>query len=916
MCLERSEEARYLGAMLTASLQETKTNCIEHWDRDAVAEFELTLRCLVRHASPTFSQRRAREGVIDRLSTLAKSGIRFCHGLFIEPYGSFVSGLYTPNGDLDLSIEGVAQMVNENRASTIVPVAEMERRDRQNFLHALAGRLRARGVEELVKITHARVPIIKFTDNITGIECDVAVDSLGAQFKSAAMGLLAGLDWRFGAMVRLVKLWARHHSLNDSSQGTFNSFALTLLIVFHLQNRTPAVLPPLYQLFLPQGRNPANADLRPMANGKKPHLMFLTEMQSRVNNILRTQPPQNTETLTELLTSFFAMFRGLMTGWCGEDEALGRVLRRVRVDTWQGILHSIPWEVEDGVYFCSIEDPFDRTDNCGRTIRDLGNIEKIRSALDDAVDACANLEDIMDVNVRTDDPLILLFGEETLKHAYKEDLAKATANATQNGAAPVPQTKMWIPSSMQNVVSLEQPKPTIADHTKRKKLEESVPVADLPLELPLASLRGEQPFEGIELPPPKTPDVVEKSVEDGAENALEAEQSSFSSAPLSAVDVSTPDGPEEPFNWQGLRILIGEAAAALKEEAAEKEEAARIRREARLEKRRKKREEKEKVKALENKKEKPAAMAATPAAPAAAAAGGKKKGPQQQQQQQQQQGDGRDVQISGTQTPTVIEEQLNGGTITPIADDSRSVRSDADSIVERGGGGGGRGRGRGRGRGDGGPSRQQSTRREQREPRPGQRQRWESRADAIRSDDGKAEAEKKRQEAIKKRRAENPVRLILEAELKRAWESRRGRGGRGGGPTLAGRGGRGPGVSGDETPPPGFEPRVRYQPVPLPASAAAAAGVNPGSNTDGASHGGGDDSSRRGRDRPPVPPSASAEDESEEPRRRRGRGSFRWQGDGSASGGGGNGGGSHGGSANASSAPSRTNSGVLAPSQN
>ena len=86
------------------------------------------------------------------------------------------------------------------------------------------------------------------------------------------MGLLAGLDWRFGAMVRLVKLWARHHSLNDSSQGTFNSFALTLLIVFHLQNRTPAVLPPLYQLFLPQGRNPANADLRPMANGKKPHI--------------------------------------------------------------------------------------------------------------------------------------------------------------------------------------------------------------------------------------------------------------------------------------------------------------------------------------------------------------------------------------------------------------------------------------------------------------------------------------------------------------------------------------------------------------------------------------------------------------------------------------------------------------------
>lgn len=866
--MEGSEEARYLGAMVTASLQETKASCVDHWDREAVAEFELTLRCLVRHASPTFSQRRAREGVIDRLSSLAKSGIRFCHGLFIEPYGSFVSGLYTPNGDLDLSIEGVAQMVNENRASTIVPVQEMERRDRQNFLHALAGRLRARGVEDVLKITHARVPIIKFVDNITGVECDVAVDSLGAQFKSAALGLLAGLDWRFGAMVRLVKLWARHHNLNDSSQGTFNSFALTLLVVFHLQNRTPAVLPPLHTLFLAEGRNPANGDLRPMANGKRPHLMLLTEMQARVNNRLSTRPVENTETLTELMTSFFAMFRGLMAGWCGEDEALSRVLRRVRVDTWQGVLHSIPWEVEDGVYFCSIEDPFDRTDNCGRTIRDAACIERIRSALDDSVEACTNLEDIMDENVRTDDPLVVLFGEDTLKHAYKADLAKATASGARDGAAPVPQTRMWIPSSMQSVVSLEQPKSAPADHTQRKRLPEIVPVAELPLELPASSLRGEQPFEGIELPPPQTPPEAAEGGPESAENASPADP---------AVEDST-DSPEEPFNWGGLRVLVAKAAATLKEEAAEKEAAAQLRREARLEKRRKKREEKEKTKEKQKDKapeKEKAAVAA--AAPAAAAAPGKKKGPQQRDS-------GRETPAPGTQTPTVAEEQQpNGGTITPIADDARSVRSDAGSVA--GGGGGGRGRGRG-----GGAAGRQSSRREE---RPGQRRRWESRAEAIRSDETKEEAARKREEAIRKRRAENPVRLILEQELKRAWESRRGRGGRG----TGGRG-RGGGVSGDETPPPGFEPRPRYQPLTSPA---------PGSTSEAPS--GAEDSSRRGRDRPPMQP---AEDDSDEPKKRRGRGRFRYQGGEGPEGGDGQNGGGGGGGYNSSSAtPSRASSGML-----
>ena len=37
-------------------------------------------------------------------------------------------------------------------------------------------------------------------------------------------------EWRFGALVRLVKLWARKHDINDSANGSLNSFALTLLV--------------------------------------------------------------------------------------------------------------------------------------------------------------------------------------------------------------------------------------------------------------------------------------------------------------------------------------------------------------------------------------------------------------------------------------------------------------------------------------------------------------------------------------------------------------------------------------------------------------------------------------------------------------------------------------------------------------
>ena len=82
-------------------------------------------------------------------------------------------------------------------------------------------------------ILGARVPIIKFVDAVSGLDCDIAVGSSGAVFKSAVMGLLAQHEWRFGALVRLVKLWARDKGANDPANGTLNSFALTLMVSVH-----------------------------------------------------------------------------------------------------------------------------------------------------------------------------------------------------------------------------------------------------------------------------------------------------------------------------------------------------------------------------------------------------------------------------------------------------------------------------------------------------------------------------------------------------------------------------------------------------------------------------------------------------------------------------------------------------------
>lgn len=66
----------------------------------------------------------------------------------------------------------------------------------------------------------------------------------------------------------------------------------------------------------------------------------------------------NSETLVELLASFFTLLSAVCGGWVAQDEATARCLRRVRIDAWGGVLRQEAWD-KDGPLL-SIEDPFDR----------------------------------------------------------------------------------------------------------------------------------------------------------------------------------------------------------------------------------------------------------------------------------------------------------------------------------------------------------------------------------------------------------------------------------------------------------------------------------------------------------------------------------------------------------------------------
>ena len=64
----------------------------------------------------------------------------------------------------------------------------------------------------------------------TGIHCDITVGNTNAVINATLLGYLKNIDNRFSSLVRLVKLWARAEGINDSSRGTFSSYALTLMV--------------------------------------------------------------------------------------------------------------------------------------------------------------------------------------------------------------------------------------------------------------------------------------------------------------------------------------------------------------------------------------------------------------------------------------------------------------------------------------------------------------------------------------------------------------------------------------------------------------------------------------------------------------------------------------------------------------
>ncbi|KAM4063798.1 cid1 family poly A polymerase domain-containing protein [Hirsutella rhossiliensis] len=113
----------------------------------------------------------------------------------------------------------------------------------------IANLLARRGMEKVVCISAAKVPIVKIWDPELGLACDMNVNNTLALENTRMVRTYVEADPRVRQLAMIIKYWTRRRIVNDAGLGgTLSSYTWICLIIAFLQVRSPPVLPALHRL--------------------------------------------------------------------------------------------------------------------------------------------------------------------------------------------------------------------------------------------------------------------------------------------------------------------------------------------------------------------------------------------------------------------------------------------------------------------------------------------------------------------------------------------------------------------------------------------------------------------------------------------------------------------------------------------
>uniref|UniRef100_A0A667YX84 Terminal uridylyl transferase 4 n=1 Tax=Myripristis murdjan TaxID=586833 RepID=A0A667YX84_9TELE len=198
------------------------------------------------------------------------------------------------------------------------------------------------GLRNILPITTAKVPIVKFEHRQSGLEGDISLYNTLAQHNTRMLATYAAIDSRVQYLGYTMKVFAKRCDIGDASRGSLSSYAYILMVLYFLQQRQPPVIPVLQEIF--DGKNVPQR----MVDGW--NAFFFDDLEELHRRLPELQ--QNKESVGEL-------WLGLLRFYTEEFDFKEHVIsirQRKRLTTFEK-----QWTSK----CIAIEDPFDLNHNLG-----------------------------------------------------------------------------------------------------------------------------------------------------------------------------------------------------------------------------------------------------------------------------------------------------------------------------------------------------------------------------------------------------------------------------------------------------------------------------------------------------------------------------------------------------------------------
>ncbi|KAI0883897.1 uncharacterized protein GGS22DRAFT_27175 [Annulohypoxylon maeteangense] len=150
------------------------------------------------------------------------------HDIRVHLFGSSENMLCSDDSDVDICI--------------VTPWKELEE------VCMLADLLAKHGMQKVVCVSSAKVPIVKIWDPELELACDMNVNNTLALENTRMIKTYVQIDKRVQPLAMIIKYWTRRRIVNDAAYGgTLSSYTWICMIIAFLQLRQPPILPTLHQ---------------------------------------------------------------------------------------------------------------------------------------------------------------------------------------------------------------------------------------------------------------------------------------------------------------------------------------------------------------------------------------------------------------------------------------------------------------------------------------------------------------------------------------------------------------------------------------------------------------------------------------------------------------------------------------------